>query len=197
VSRRSVVWLLTVTLAVVGTEFAHALAYRLVTPDEAERAHELTSTGHAYLAYAPVGLAVCSALVVVALVAELGHYVVERTRGIARPSAVGFAALGPAIFVFQEHFERLVHDGVFPWDAGLQPTFVVGLLLQLPFAGAAYLLARLLLRAVRSLGPVLAAKPRRRLRGCAPRRPGFRVFAPRVPVLALGYGSRGPPARSR
>ncbi len=62
VSRRSVVWLLTLPLAIVGSQLAHTLAYRLVTPTEAERAHELAATGHAYLAYAPAVLAVCSVL---------------------------------------------------------------------------------------------------------------------------------------
>lgn len=197
VSRRSVVWLLTVPLAVVGSQLAHALAYRLVTPAEALRSHELTATGHSYLAYAPVALAVCGVLVVLALVGELGHLMTARNPGNARPSAARFAALAPAIFVFQEHFERLFHDGVFPWDAAFQPTFVVGLLLQLPFAAAAYLLARLLLRVVDSLGRVLAARPRARLLGCAPRRPRVCLVIPRVPVLALGYGSRGPPVLSR
>jgi hypothetical protein len=165
-------------------------------PDGAERAHELTTTGHAYLAYAPAALAVCSVLVVVALLGELRFAVNEGSLGRSRPSAVTFAALAPAIFVCQEHFERLFHDGVFPWDVGLQPTFVVGLLLQLPFAAAGYLLARLLLRVVRAVGRILAGPPPRwRPLGLVSlRRPEVRLFAPRVPVLALGYGSRGPPA---
>jgi hypothetical protein len=195
-SRRGVAWLLTVPLAVVGSQVAHALAYRLVTPDEALRAHELAVTGHAYLAYAPLVLAVCGALVLVALGAELGQLVTGRAGATQRPSAVTFAALAPAIFVCQEHFERLVHDGGFPWDAAVQPAFVVGLLLQLPFAAAAYVLARLLLRAVGSLGRLLAGRPRRRVRSRASLRPA-RLAVPRVPVLALGYSSRGPPARSR
>jgi hypothetical protein len=48
-SRRGVVWLLTLPLAVVGSQLGHALAYRLITSNEAERDHELTATGHAYL----------------------------------------------------------------------------------------------------------------------------------------------------
>jgi hypothetical protein len=105
--------------------------------------------------------------------------------------------LAPAIFAFQEHFERLMHDGVFPWDAAAQPTFLVGLLLQLPFAVAGYLLARLLLRVVRSLGRLLSAPPQVRVLAGAHPQPPVRVVFPRVPALALGYGSRGPPAPSR
>lgn len=195
VSRRSVVWLLTLPLAVVGSQVGHALAYRLITSNEAERAHELAATGHAYLAYAPGALAVCSVLVLVALGVELKH--VLASRRLARASALPFAVLAPAIFVCQEHFERLLHDGVFPWDAAVQPTFVVGLLLQLPFAGAAYLLARLLLRVVRSLGRLLSAPPRPRVLASAQSRLAVLLVVPRVPALALGYGSRGPPAHSR
>jgi hypothetical protein len=194
-SRRGVVWLLTLPLAVVGSQLGHALAYRLITPNEAVREHELTATGHAYLAYLPGALAICSVLVVVALAVELAHVLTDRRP--VRPSALPFAVLAPAIFAFQEHFERLMHDGVFPWDAVAQPTFVVGLLLQLPFAVAAYLVARLLLGVVRSLGRLLSVPPRARALTTAQPRPRARLVVPRVPVLALGYGSRGPPAPLR
>jgi hypothetical protein len=194
-SRRGVVWLLTLPLAVVGSQLGHALAYRLITPNEAQRDHELTATGHAYMAYAPGALAVCGVLVIFALSVELAHVLTDRRR--ARPAALPFAILAPAIFVCQEHLERLLHDGVFPWDAATQPTFVVGLLLQLPFAVAAYLLARLLLGIVRTLGRLFSAVPRARVLPSAQPRPHVRLLSPRLPVLALGYGSRGPPAPSR
>jgi hypothetical protein len=189
------VWLLTLPLAALGSQLGHALAYRLVRPDEAERAHELAATGHGYLTYAPGALAVSCALVGIALAIELAHVLTNRRGG--RPSALPFAVLAPAIFAFQEHFERLMHDGVFPWDAALQLTFAAGLLLQLPFAAGAYVLARLLLRVVRSLGRLLSAPPRVRVLAAAQPRPPVRVVIPRVPALALGYGSRGPPASSR
>jgi hypothetical protein len=182
---------------VLGSQLAHALAYRLVTADGAERGHELAASGHAYLSYAPVMLAVCSVLVVLALACELSHLLTDGSRQGTRPSPVIFAALAPAVFACQEHFERLFHEGVFPWAAALQPTFVVGLLLQLPFAAAVYLLARLLLRVVRSLGRLLAGLPRSRAHACAATQPRISLRVPRVPVLALGYGSRGPPAPSR
>ena len=195
-SRRNVVWLLTLALAVVGSQLAHELAYRLVTPDGAQRAHELARTGHAYLVYAPAALAVCTVLVLIALAGELRH-LLRRGTASSRPSALTFAVLAPAIFVLQEHFERLFHDSAFPWDACLQPTFVVGLLLQLPLAVAAYLVARLLLRAVRSLGRLLVGPVRRRVPGDGLVRPATLLFVPRVPVLALGYGSRAPPVSFR
>lgn len=196
-SRRNVVWLLTLVLAVVGSQLAHELAYRLVTPDGARRAHELAQTGHAYLVYAPAALAICSVLVLIALIGELRHVLSERGSSSSPPSAWMFAVLAPAIFVLQEHFERLFHDGVFPWEASVQPTFVVGLLLQVPVALAAYLIARLLLCAVRSLGRLLAGPVRRRVLGYRLARPATRLFVPRVSVLALGYGSRAPPVSLR
>jgi hypothetical protein len=105
--------------------------------------------------------------------------------------------LAPAIFVCQEHFERLLHDGVFPWGAVADRTFVVGLALQLPFAAVAYVLARLLLRAVRSLGGLLANARCGCVVGESPRWACLSLVVPRVSVVALGYGSRGPPSASR
>lgn len=182
--------MLTLPLAVVGSQVGHALAYRLVTPDGAERAHELAATGHSYLAYAPLALAIGTVMVVLALGVELRHVI---TGGqVSRPSALSFAVLAPAIFVLQEHFERLLHDGAFPWSAAVESTFVTGLLLQLPFALAAYLVARLLLRVVRSVGR-LVALPRPRALRTVVAWPANQVDVPRVVALALGYGSRGPP----
>lgn len=178
----------------VGSQLGHALAYRLVTPDAAERAHELAESGHGYLAYLPFALAVCTAIVLLVLTVELGHAASDGR--VANPSRLPFAVLAPAIFVFQEHFERLLHDGTFPWGAALDRTFIAGLLLQLPFAAAAYLLARLLLRVVRTLGRLLGRPTLGRVRQLEPTRPGARLVSPRVPVLALGYGSRGPPVPS-
>jgi hypothetical protein len=143
------------------------------------------------LAYAPLALAICTVVVALSLGVEL-RLVVRGGRS-PRPSAFTFAVLAPTIFVLQEHFERLLHDGTFPWDAVAEPTFVAGLLLQLPFAAAAFVAARLLLRVVRALGRLLSQPPRARavtpsaaMAAC--------VVVPRVPALALGYGSRGPPS---
>ena len=191
-SRRVVVWLVSVPLAVLGSQVAHELAYRLVTPGAEERAHALSASGHAYLTYAPILLAVCSVLVVLGLAGELAHLLNGGGDGSKRPSPAVFASLAPAIFAFQEHFERVFHDGAFPWDEVVRPTFVVGLLLQAPFALAAYLVARGVLGAVRSLARLLGLQPRRvgeRVAARAPARP----FVPGPPALALGYGSRGPP----
>ncbi|HXF97113.1 MAG TPA: hypothetical protein VNJ46_00700 [Gaiellaceae bacterium] len=194
-SRQGVVWLLTLPLAVVGSQVGHSLAYRLATSGGEERAHALAETGHGYLAYAPGALAVWAVLVLVALGLELARAVGDRRP--ARPAALPFAVLAPALFVCQEHLERGLHEGAFPWSVAAEPAFLLGLALQLPFAAAGYLVARLLLRVARSLGRLLAAWRRARTRPSAQPRPPIRLTRSRVPALALGYGSRGPPPPSR
>jgi hypothetical protein len=198
VQRRNFVWLLTLSLAVLGSQVVHSLAYRLVTPDASARAHELAASGHSYLAYVPLALAVCTVLVAVALAGELRHALSGGGAAGGGTAAWRFAVFAPAIFTFQEYFERLGHGGAFPWTAALQASFVVGLLLQLPFALAAYAVARILLGAVRSLGRWLAgSRGRPRRVGIALPRPSLAALAPRPPALGLGYGSRGPPSPSR
>jgi len=175
---------------------AHALAYRFVTSAH-ERAYELSTTGHGYLAYLPLALAVGTVLVAFALAAEVRHMVASSASSGLRPRAWHFAVVAPALFFCQEHFERLLHDGGVPWDAALAPSFATGLVLQLPFALAAYVLARLLLHAARSLGRRLTRSRRSRLPSAPVRRPATGFAASRLPALALGYGSRGPPGTSR
>lgn len=189
---RVFLWLLTVSLAVAGSQGAHLLTYRLVAPNADQRAHLLADTGHAYMAYLPLGLALCTAVVLFALIGQARQ---------ARPGQAGlaawqFALIAPLVFCCQEHFERLLHDGTFPWDAVLQRTFLLGLALQLPFALAAYLLARLLLRVAHAVGRLLGTTPRRRRAAptILPLLAG--VDAPRWPALALGFSTRGPPLPS-
>jgi hypothetical protein len=159
VMRRSLAWVLASVLAVAGSQLAHALAYRIVVGDPAARAHRLDATGHGYLAYLPQGLGFATAVLLLALFSELrrGAGGVASSRSLA---LWPFLVLAPLLFFCQEHFERLAHDGAFPWGAVAEPTFMVGLALQLPFALAAYLIARLLLRAARSLGRMFASRLR-------------------------------------
>lgn len=191
-SRRNVVWLLTLPLAIVGSQVAHALAYRFATAGDVERAHELSSSGHAYLAYAPLALGVCAALVALALARELLGLRAGRVR-VSRPSALTFAVLAPAIFIGQEHFERLVHEGVFPATLFVEMTFVLGLALQLPFALVAYRIARLLLRATRAVARLLAS-PRVAAVHSPSRWELGDVWTPRGTTLGLTHAPRGPPS---
>jgi hypothetical protein len=191
VTRRGLAWVLALPLAVVGSQLAHGLAYRLVIGDQ-DLARELSASGHGYLAYAPVALAVCVALVVFALVRELQLAVLGRRPRHARPSALSFAVLAPTIFVAQEYLERVVHEGGFPLDFVLEGTFAVGLALQLPFALAAYVVARLLLRATRAVARLLSTPPAS-VAECGP----AWNLAGAVPVRSRAggpaLGARGPP----
>jgi ABC-type dipeptide/oligopeptide/nickel transport system permease component len=121
------IWPISLALALGGVLAGHDLAYRLTGTE----AREL----HAYLAHAP------QLLLVLALPAAL--LAVSGTRGgTVRPA--GFAFLGTVAYVAMEHLEQLAHGGM-PWLLE-SPVFWLGLALQLPFALAAWWVARGLLR---------------------------------------------------
>jgi hypothetical protein len=101
-----------------------------------------------------------------------------------------FACLPPFAFALQEHIEYVLGHGHVPWTLIIHPIFAVGLLLQIPFAVAAYLLARLLMKvavaiADRSSTPCVA-----RRRAAVSARPGREVLC----RLHLVDGRRRPRA---
>jgi hypothetical protein len=196
VSRPIVAWALSVPLMLGGTEAAHWLAYRLVYPDGWERSQVLAQTGHGYFSLLPLLGGIGGALLVSGLFLH-GRAVAAGGAGRVREvRLVQFAALPPLAFALQEHLERLIHDGTIVGVA-LEPTFMLGLLLQLPFAVTAYLLARFLLRVADRVARVLGGRVGRRRR-TLPSMPCSRFslnFAPvRIPALAGGHAERGPPA---
>jgi len=152
--RRGLAWGLALPLALAGSQAAHAIAYALVYPEAHARALTLLTTGHAYLAWLPIVLAGAGAAAAVSLVATA----VDAARG--RPArdvpAWAFALVPPVGFALQELLELSLHTGTLGWRALLAPTFVPGLLLQLPFALAAYVAARLLLRTAERVGRAFA-----------------------------------------
>ena len=152
--RRGAAWGLALPLALVGSQAAHALAYALVYPEAATRRLTLFATGHSYLNWLPVVFAGAAAAAAVSLAVAA----VDAARG--RPArhvpAWAFALVPPAGFVLQELLELSLHTGTFGWRAILAPTFLPGLLLQLPFALAAYVAAHLLLRAAEHVGHAFA-----------------------------------------
>jgi hypothetical protein len=193
--RQRLAWVSTAPLMLGGLLSAHWLAYRLSIPDAHARTDALAHSGHGYLGYTPLALTVClgvllSALALRALAAARGE--------LRRPATSRTIVLLPLIaFVIQEHVERLVYEGHFPWTTALEPTFLVGLALQLPFALAALLVAWALDSVARAVGLALAS--------CAPR-PVLSAFvpasasipaAPRLVGLARGYGERAPPLLRR
>lgn len=189
--RRHLAWVSIAPLMVGGLLAGHFLGYRVATPDAHERADALAHSGHGYLGYAPLALAVCFGLLLTAL---LFRAVAGYRGDPLRPAASrAIILLPPLAFVVQEHVERLLYSGGVPWTAALDPSFLVGLALQLPFALAALLLAWALDSVAHAVGRILAAS-----------RPSlvFSAFVPhpvRVPAtprpagLARGYGERAPP----
>ena len=168
--RRALAWLVALPVLLAGSQAAHVLAYRWVYPEAHVRLQALVSTGHGYLSHLPLVLGAAGAIASVSLLLSA----VDAARG--RPSralpAWAFALLPPLTFVLQEFLERSLHVGGFAWQTALAPTFVPGLALQLPFALAAYVAARLLLRAAERAG-----------RAFAPSRPRLRRAAPTVAAI--------------
>jgi len=147
-----------VPLVLGGTEVAHAFAYRIVYPQAAVRLRVLTDTGHGYLDWIPLLLGVGAAAVLVGLLSSVVDAL--RRRPPAPVPAWAFALLPVTAFTLQELLERWFAVGGFPWWMVEQPTFRVGLVLQLPFALLAYVVARVLLRVAERVAVVLRVAPR-------------------------------------
>jgi hypothetical protein len=184
-----------VSLMVGGSLAAHSLAYRLVYPQAQVRLRILSASGHGYLAYAPLLFGILAALITIGL----GAAVVDsaRRRRTQPVPAWAFALLPPLGFALQEFLERWLAGGNVPWWMVMQPTFRVGLLLQLPFALLAYGLARLLLRAAREVGAAFVGKPLAVAQfPLAPIAIPAVPCLPRISALVLGWSERGPPPSS-
>ena len=165
--RERLVWAVSVPLMVGGSWAAHVLDYRLVVPDPTARGTLLAATGHGYGDWLPLALAVLGAI---ALVAAGRAATSLRPRAVS-PAFWPFLLLPPLAFTIQEHLERLIETGHFPWHAALDPTFLPGVVLQLPFGVAAYVAAKLTLRAVHKLAQLGI--------------PRLTLVPIRVPVLAV------------
>jgi hypothetical protein len=189
--RRRLTWLVALPSMLAGTEAAHALAYRIVFPQSHVRVVALAISGHGYLAWLPLVLALTGAAALVGL----GAAALDAARGrtVGAVPALAFALLPPLAFALQELLELSLHTGTLAWHVFEAPTFLPGLALQLPFAVLAYIAARLLLRAAVRLGKLLAHAPRLRTvavyrNDCdlLERRPPMFSASPRAPPLTAG-----------
>jgi hypothetical protein len=125
VGRRALAWILVTPIAGAGVLAAHAAAYALTGTDP--------GPDHSYLAHAPQ---------VVGLLASLGLLgLAVQERSLRPRSAWWFAPVAPLGFACQEHLERVLHTGELPWLL-TSPTFLLGLVLQLPVAAACVLIVR-------------------------------------------------------
>lgn len=189
-------WAIALPLAVGSWLGAHCLAYLFVSPGAEHHTGLHAEEGHAWLGYTPALAIWGLTLILAGLVLCVGEGL--RGRLPSRPPARIFALLPPIGFTVQEHLERLIGSGAVPYDLVFEPTFLVGLALQLPFSLAALLLTRALYALGFGLGRVLARKlaVSRPLRHAPPSLLHLPEAAMLVApsVLATGHGPRAPPA---
>jgi hypothetical protein len=192
--RQRLTWLSLAPLMLGGLLAGHELGYRLGISDPHARSDALSHSGHSYFAYVPVALTVCLGV----LLAGLALQTISAFRGEPRRPATSplLVLLSPAAFVTQEFLERFLHAGHISWTTALQPAFLIGLALQLPFALAALLLAWALDSAAHAIGDALASAPHPVFRFQVPV-PVRVTSTPRVAGLARGYGQRAPPLLRR
>jgi hypothetical protein len=188
------VWLLSLPLAGAGWLTAHWLGYAFGAPGPGHQEPMLSDAGHHYLGAEPVFVAFAITLLLAGIALAI-HDGVRRTPP-ARVPVWPIALISPLGFAVQEHLECLIGMHSIPAGAALEPSFLVGMALQLPFAVAAVLLARTLVALGHSLGHRLAVAR-------VPRPPAW--FAPpllpawlepelaRPSILATGHGERAPP----
>ena len=155
--RRVALWAVVLPLLLAGTEVAHALAYRIVYPVASVRWRVLAASGHGYMGYAPLVFGIGAAVVLAGLASTVVDTVRRRPPGSL--PAWAFALLPGVAFTVQEFTERLLATNSLPWWMFEQPTFRIGLLLQLPFALVAYLVARVLLRVAERVAAIFVVQP--------------------------------------
>jgi hypothetical protein len=186
-ARPRAAWMTALGLLGVGWVAAHVLSYVLLVP-AAERGEMLAESGHGYFRAAD--------LVILSMTVTFAGLALSVVSGATRraPRPWTLALLPPIGFVVQEHVERLAANGAFPVHLLAEPRFLLGLVLQVPFALAALLCARLLLLGADRLAPVRTAHqphaPVSERLSCL-LRPSADI--PRRSVLAAGYSERGPP----
>jgi hypothetical protein len=139
--RRAQLWSITLPLALMGIEGAHALANALVGAPY-EQGEVFASAGSGAPLLAPL-LVLASGVVLVAAArraAGLGR-LPRSSRAVLAP----FAVVPPLGFVLLEIGEGIVHSGGVEWHDLLTPAFAAGFVLQAPVALVGVLVTRVLL----------------------------------------------------
>jgi hypothetical protein len=191
--RRTRFSLVLVLLLLGGTETAHALVERSA-PAEYEGV-EAFAPGSLSRALLPWLVSAAFALGLGALIAEaLGR--AQRRCGRLVP-LWAIASLPLLVFAVQEYAEYWAGHGRISWTlAGAWP-FLAGLALQVPFALAALLAARLLLGFANAIAVRVAQPSQLRKKAArAPRLPRDQAL-PSVSIHAAHRLTRGPPLPSR
>jgi hypothetical protein len=186
-------WLLTLPILLVSETIGHALTARLFAPERGGHGLLLRALED-YVEYAHAALAIVLVVVGAVLVRRaLASFRDNRPRPL--PSW-RLAAIPSAAFLLQEQFERLLSDG----DAGsltaVEPTVLVGVVLQLPCGLLALWLVRTLLRAADEVGCALARRNTATagVRAQSQRWLSAPVSSLRPPALASRHAGRAPPS---
>lgn len=186
--RRGLPWLLSVPVMLAGSVTAH-LVGRSTSPGD------IPETGEVHAATALRLMPVVAAFLMLgAVVAAAWVWSKFRHREWRGTSARWFLILPPVAYAAAEWGERLRHGAGAPFHEAQDANLALGLLLQLPFAGLAYGVARALLFVGRALvealrRPFVELRPADAFRHIAPRR-----VAPRRRSLhTVARSVRGPP----
>jgi hypothetical protein len=189
VRRERLAWLVTLPIAIVGCEFAHAFSNIVFGAPDSGRAELFQGGPGASAVPLLAGLAIVAVLLGLA-----GRFTGAWTASHARAARLPFALLGPALYVVQEHIETVLRTGAAPVGTLLEPGFLPGLVLQIPFALAAYAIARALIRLADGVRALVASRRRvpRRAGASAPHRPVL-AAPPRSEAHRWAYSGRAPP----
>jgi hypothetical protein len=133
-------WLVALPIAAASWLSAHCLAYLLVPPADSGTMHHHMDESHNWFGSMPVLVAAGVTVLAAGLVLCIGEGWRGRHGNSLAPSRV-FALLPAAGFVVQEHLEQFLASDSVPYEVAIEPTFMTGLALQLPFALGALLLA--------------------------------------------------------
>ena len=137
--RRRFPWLLAMPLMAAGSVAAHSATYLVAFTRTREHGAELSeraSSGDA--GYLVLVLGMLGAFMLVACAARL--LAGRRDPRASEPSPWLFFVLPPLAFALQESSERLLRTEAIPFHTALEPRFLIGLLLQLPFGLLALLM---------------------------------------------------------
>jgi hypothetical protein len=190
------VWPVSLSVCVAGWLIAHSLAYRLLVSGHEGSGALVERTGHGDLAFSPYLMAVSVTVLLLALAVAVAAGAARR----ARPGVplAPFVLLPPLDYIGHVGLESLQHGGQVSADAALEPVFLIGLALQVPFALAALLLARTAMAWAEALGRGLTPSWRPRPVAHAwPAPPRLLIgteHRPIIPALASSCSERGPPA---
>jgi hypothetical protein len=184
VRRERLSWLIFVPITAIGGLFAHVAVQAIAVP-----AHHGAQMPHSHIdmAHWPLCAAVCG------VVGLAGLALGGARGGPARVPLWVFALVPPVGFVIQEQMFALSEGAVAP-PAGIG--LALGLALQIPFALAAFLVARALLTFAATFVRSLRARPTVLVRAPAFLLEPLAASWPQPRAFVLGHGQRAPPAHA-